>query len=250
MKSISDLRKHFTIEKTRLSLIGLLLVLALAFGGAQIVCSQNDSNVQSTVSENNQDGVSVHVHSGKNTKGQRAADLDSTINNLRGSASKYSLPSSMFEPWWQTMLHDPDARWILKNFDVMSSDLDRDWIFPVGLGAYIPRIDTTESDNAIKISAEVPGIDENNLDVAVTDDSVTIKGDKKEEAQRAEAKNEGGLQTIERSYGSFERIISLPCKVASEKAQAVLKNGVLTITIPKSQVAQSEGKKVSIRHEL
>jgi HSP20 family protein len=54
---------------------------------------------------------------------------------------------------------------------------------------------------------------------------------------------------VERSYGSFERTITLPCKVNSDKAEAALKNGILMITVPKSHVAVTEGKKLSIRHD-
>jgi HSP20 family protein len=153
----------------------------------------------------------------------------------------------MFEPWWKTMQHDPDAGWMLRNFDVMSSDMDRSWSFPIGMGAYIPRLDTTEQGNEIKITAELPGIDEKDLDVTVNDDSVTIKGDKKDELTKS--KGDQSFHAIERSYGAFERTIGLPCKVQTEKAQATLKNGVLTITVPKSELAQNEGKKLTIRRE-
>lgn len=97
------------------------------------------------------------------------------------------------------------------------------------------------------ITAEVPGIDESNLDVTVNDDSVTIKGDKKDEI--SQSKNDKSFHAIERSYGSFERTVSLPCKVQSEKAQAVLKNGVLTVTIPKSHETKTDGRKLTIRRE-
>lgn len=93
----------------------------------------------------------------------------------------------------------------------------------------------------------MPGIDESNLDVTVNDDSVTIKGDKKDEI--SESKNDKSFHAIERSYGSFERTVSLPCKVQSEKAQAVLKNGVLTVTIPKSHETKTDGRKLTIRRE-
>ncbi|CAM6003821.1 unnamed protein product [Sphagnum balticum] len=189
----------------------------------------------------------VRIHAGSNSSPQKFSELDGAINKLRASASQLSLPSSMFEPWWKTMQHDPDASWMLRNFDVMSSDMDRRWSFPIGVGAYIPRLDTTEQGNEIKITAELPGIDEKDLDVTVDDDSVTIKGDKKDEL--TQSKGDQSFHAIERSYGVFERTIGLPCKVQSEKAQAVLKNGVLTITVPKSQLAQSEGKKLTIRRE-
>lgn len=234
-------------QQSRVTFIALSLGLALGFSVGQILHSQAEEtrHESKTQSETSEMGASVKVHSGKSSSLQKLSDLDATINKLRSSASRLSLPSSMFEPWWKTMQHDPDASWMLKNFDVMASDLDRSWAFPVGLGAYIPRLDTSEQGNEIKITAEVPGIDESNLDVTVNDDSVTIKGDKQDELSHS--KDDKSIQTIERAYGSFERTVRLPCKVQSDKAQALLKNGVLTITVPKSQEPDSQGKKLTIR---
>ncbi|HEY9785785.1 MAG TPA: Hsp20/alpha crystallin family protein [Candidatus Obscuribacterales bacterium] len=223
----------------------LVISLAAALLMPQIAKGEETNKSETMYS---QKGVPVTVHTGKSRQSQKPSELDGTINKLRTSASRLSLPSSMFEPWWRTMQRDPDAGWILRNFDIMASDLERSWPFPVGTGAYIPRMDTTESDSGIRITAEVPGIDENNLDVTVTEDAITIKGDKKDEVAQ-ESKKGGALHTIERSYGSFERTISLPCKVDSDKAQATLKNGILTISVPKLPGQQNEGKKLTIRRE-
>lgn len=234
--------------KGKRALLALSLGLALAFAGGQMLNSQAENSPGTKMEDSKSaPAASVHVHTGKTASPEKLNNLDAAINKLRASASRLSLPSSMFEPWWKTMQRDPDASWMLKNFDVMSSDLDRSWSFPVGSGAYIPRLDTTEQDNQLKITAEVPGIDENNLDVTVTDDSVTIKGDKRDET--TQTKTGKSFQSIERSYGSFERTVSLAYRVESDKAQATLKNGILTITVPKSQAEQSDGKKLTIRRE-
>ncbi len=232
--------------KRKVTLLALALGLAFGFTGGQMLHSEAQSS-EKVESSKSDPATQVRIHTGSTNSPQKFSDLDDAINKLRASASRLSLPSNMFEPWWKTMQHDPDARWMLRNFDVMSSDLDRNWVFPIGMGSYIPRLDTTEQGNEIKISAELPGIDEKDLDVTVNDDSVTIKGDKKDELTQSKA--DQSFRAIERSYGSFERTISLPCKVQSERAQAILKNGVLTITVPKSQLAQNEGKKLSIRRE-
>lgn len=248
MKSILNWsqRCHNT-GKPKAILFALSVGLALGFAGGQMLHSNAETS-RKIESSQSASQAQVRVHSGATNSPHKFSDLDGTINKLRGSASHFSLPSSMFEPWWKTMQHDPDASWMLKNFDIMSSDLDRSWSFPVGMGAYIPRLDTTEQENEIKITAEVPGIDENNLDVTVTADSVTIKGDKKDEVTQSKS-DKSSLSIVERSYGSFERTVTLPCKVESDKAQATLKNGILTIIVPKSEVAQNQGKKLSIRHE-
>lgn len=234
------------VARGKTILLAFSLGLALQFAVGQIQHSNAESPTTKVENSNSQKGTSVKVHSGQSQTPQKLSDMDAAINKLRGSASKLSLPLNMFEPWWKTMQRDPDAGWMLKNFDVMSSDLDRSWAFPVGIGAYIPRLDTTEQNNEIKITAEVPGIEENNLDVTVTDDSVTIKGDKKDEVTEG---RDQAFHSIERSYGSFERSILLPCKVESAKAQATLKNGILTITVPKSAAVQSGGKKLTIHRQ-
>jgi HSP20 family protein len=249
MNYIRKWPESFVVNWAKSGLMLLLLTLVLLIACVQMQHSYAaDSNKSSKTTEDKA-GVPVQVHSGKANYEHAPSSLDSTINKLRESASRLSLPSSMFEPWWQTMFHDPDADWLIRNFDIMSSNPERSWTFPVGLGAYIPRLDTSETAEDIEITAEVPGIDEKNLDVTVTDDSVTIKGDKKSESTQKALKEGTGFQAIERSYGSFERTISLPCKVRSENARASLKNGILTVVIPKRQDVQSEGQKLTIKRE-
>jgi HSP20 family protein len=232
--------------KRKTTLLALSLGLAFAFTGGQMLHSEAQSSPKAESSKTESE-TQVRVHAGTTTSPQKPSDLNAEINKLRASASQLSLPSSMFEPWWKTMQHDPDASWMLRNFDIMSSDMDRSWAFPIGTGMYIPRLDTTEQGNQIKITAEVPGIEDNDLDVTVNDDSVTIRGDKKDE--HTQSKNDTSFHATERSYGAFERTISLPCKVQRDNAQATLKNGVLTITVPKSELALNEGKKLTIRRE-
>jgi HSP20 family protein len=177
-------------------------------------------------------------------KSTTSFNLDASINKLRESAPKLSLPTNLFEPWWQTMFHDPDASWILRNLDIMSSDFAKPWAFPVGFGDYIPRVDVMEQADDLKVCAEVPGIDEKDIDVAVTDSSLTIKGKKENELPKDTEKM---FQSIERSYGSFARTIILPSKVDVNKVHATMNNGVLTITLPKKTGSeQPEGKKVTI----
>ncbi|MBX9877416.1 MAG: Hsp20/alpha crystallin family protein [Candidatus Obscuribacterales bacterium] len=249
MSYISKYPESFAVHWAKFGLLILLLALSLFLASGQMLHSYAADSGNTNNITKDKSGEPVRIHSGKSKHDQRPLDLDSTINKMRESASKLSLPSSMFEPWWRTMLHDPDADWLMRNFDVMSSNPDKNWAFPVGLGAYIPRLDTSETADTIEITAEVPGIDEKNLDVTVTDDLVTIKGDKKSETTQKALKDGSGFQAIERAYGSFERTVALPCKVQSENAQASLKNGILTIMIPKKHAPKSEGKKLTIKSE-
>lgn len=111
------------------------------------------------------------------------------------------------------------------------------------VSTFTPRIDVSETDKEIRISAELPGMDEKDIDVSLTRDSLTIRGEKKEE------KEEKGKDffRMERSYGSFTRSVPLPVEVDTDKAAATFKKGVLTVTLPKSTKAIQETKKVSVK---
>jgi HSP20 family protein len=225
----------------------LCALLALGVAVTQIQLCYAETGTSSPVSSANEgQGVSVRFHAEKTHPTQKILDLDDAINKLRASASKFSLPYNMMEPWWKTMQHDPDASWILRHFDSMSTDFERQWPFSPGLGAYVLRLDLNQTDKEIVITAEVPGINESNLDVNVNEDSVTIKGEKKEETTESESKKGGAYQRLERTYGSFERIIVLPSRVDINKAHATLKAGVLQIVLPKSSPPQTESKKLKV----
>lgn len=115
--------------------------------------------------------------------------------------------------------------------------LDTHW------GGDIPRMETSATNNQVKITAEVPGIEENNLDVSVQGDTITITGHKEDSS---EAKDQSKRASARRC--SFERTMKLPYQVDGEKAEAILKNGILTVTVPKLP-GQTEAKKIAIRKE-
>lgn len=115
-------------------------------------------------------------------------------------------------------------------------------IWPDTRGMYSPRIDIKETKDALKIAAEMPGIDEKDIDVSVHDGTLTISGDKKV----AKEENELGYHRIERSYGCFARDIPLPDTVETDKVGATFKNGVLTVTLPKTERAVERSRKIPI----
>jgi HSP20 family protein len=110
-------------------------------------------------------------------------------------------------------------------------------------GSFMPSLDVKENEKEFIIKAELPGVEEKDIEVTVTNNAVTIKGEKKEEKEDKD-KN---YYYMERSYGSFSRIIPLDTEIESGKAQASFKNGILDIKIPKSQSAGTKGTKVSIK---
>lgn len=106
-----------------------------------------------------------------------------------------------------------------------------------------PRADITETDNALEVSVELPGMDQKDVDVSLTDTTLTIKGEKKS----GRDENRKGYHLSERSYGSFYRTIPLPSGVDTEKVNAEFKNGILTVTLPKTEEALSRVKKIAVK---
>ncbi len=97
-----------------------------------------------------------------------------------------------------------------------------------------PSVEVADTNDAVVVKAQVPGISQESLQVSVTDDSLTLKGEMKEE-DKEEEKN---YYRREFRYGSFARTIPLPAPIQSEKAEAKLKDGILEVTIPKSEKAK------------
>jgi len=106
-----------------------------------------------------------------------------------------------------------------------------------------PRTDIAETEKTLEVSVELPGIGPNEIDVSLTDGALTIKGEKKS----ARENTKGDLRLSERFYGSFYRSIPLPAGVDTGKADAEFKNGVLTVTLPKTQEALSRMKKIAVK---
>ena len=104
-----------------------------------------------------------------------------------------------------------------------------------------PSIDITETDDNITVKAEIPGIDPKDIDISIVGETLTIKGEKKEEKE-----NKGKhYHRVERSYGSFTRTIDLPTPVMTDKVKAEDHHGVLEITLPKME--KSEAKKITVK---
>ena len=112
-----------------------------------------------------------------------------------------------------------------------------------GMGMFTPSIDVKENEKEFIIKAELPGVEEKDIEVTVTNDAVTIQGEKKEEKEDKD-KN---YYYMERSYGSFSRVIPLEAEIESNKAEARFKNGILDIKIPKNQSVKEKGTKVPIK---
>lgn len=115
----------------------------------------------------------------------------------------------------------------------------------LGKFAAAPALEMSETNKAYKITAELPGIDPDDVEVTFDDGVLRIAGEKKEEREE----NERGYRLSERSYGSFERAISLPTAANPDKIDAKFKNGVLTITIAKDGEEKQNVRKIKIGRE-
>ena len=103
-----------------------------------------------------------------------------------------------------------------------------------------PRVDIVDRDNELVVKAELPGVDKKDLDISMTDNTVTIKGSTSHE----EKEEKGDYYRSEMSRGSYSRTLALPSDVEADKAKAKFKDGVLELTLPKLKKAKRRSVKV------
>ncbi|MER9754780.1 Hsp20/alpha crystallin family protein [Mesorhizobium sp. M0166] len=103
-----------------------------------------------------------------------------------------------------------------------------------------PKVEISESDNELRVTAEVPGMEEKDIEVLLDEDVLTLRGEKRSETNEKDYS--------ERFYGHFERRIPLGYEVEDDKVKASFANGVLTLTLPKNPNAQSKVKRIPITH--
>jgi HSP20 family protein len=108
-------------------------------------------------------------------------------------------------------------------------------------GGAWPNVEIAETDKEIKVTAEVPGLEQKDVEVMLSDGVLTLKGEKRSETEDKDK------QFSERFYGHFERHIPLGMEIEEDKVDARFKNGVLSITLPKSATAQSQVKRIAIK---
>ncbi|MGA7328465.1 MAG: Hsp20/alpha crystallin family protein [Rhodomicrobium sp.] len=109
--------------------------------------------------------------------------------------------------------------------------------------AWSPSVDIGEKDGMFEVTADLPGLDEKNIDVKLSDGILTVKGTREESKEEKKK----GYYVSERQFGSFERTFQVPESVDADKIDAHFKNGVLTISLPKKPEALKAEKKISIK---
>ncbi len=106
--------------------------------------------------------------------------------------------------------------------------------FPAALGEWVPSLDLSETKDAFVVKVEVPGMDPKDIHVSLQENFLTIKGEKKQEKEEKDER----YHRVERSYGAFTRSVRLPVAVDGSKVDAAFKNGLLTVTLPKTPGAK------------
>jgi len=107
---------------------------------------------------------------------------------------------------------------------------------------WAPSVDILETENDLVLKADVPGVELKDIDIQIENGTLTLKGERKFEQ---ESQNKG-YHRLERSYGSFVRYFTLPDTVDAEKVHAAYNNGVLTVTLPKKEIAKPRTVKVQV----
>ena len=128
--------------------------------------------------------------------------------------------------------------------DRLFDDFMEHWDWPVTTeeGVLSPRTDVSETDKEVTVTAEMPGLDEKEIDVSLERDSLVIRG-KKESKTEDKGKS---YYHVERAYSSFYRAIPLPCEIDDTKIKATYKKGLLTVHLPKAHEAKRFRKQIEI----
>jgi len=141
--------------------------------------------------------------------------------------------------------------WRPFEFERMRKEMDRLWdSFLEGKparkareeGEWLPSLDVSETKGDLVVKAELPGIDPKDIDISLNEGILIIKGEKKQEKEEKEE----GHYLVERNYGVFTRSIRLPKEAQNGKISAFYKNGVLKITLPKSEETKKKEIKIKV----
>ncbi len=159
------------------------------------------------------------------------------------------MPITRWEPFQEIERWEPSLWEPLHSLQQMQQRMNRMMgrLMPSSNGelsafGYMPSAEISETPEDIRLKLEIPGMEAKDLNVEVTEDSVSISGERKSETKTEEK----GMVRSEFHYGKFERIIPLPTHVQNDKVQAEYKNGVLTLTLPKLEGEKRKAVKINV----
>ena len=141
---------------------------------------------------------------------------------------------SLFRPW----ALERSIRQLFDNFP----DLPKEWEFPAGGGEGFPAVDISETPQEYRIRAEIPGMKKEDAKISVNNNVLTLSGEKKSEAKHEDKK----YHRVESYYGSFQRSFVLPDAIQADKVTAGFKDGILTVSIPKSEGSREKNVEIKV----
>ncbi|MEH2309734.1 Hsp20/alpha crystallin family protein [Nostoc sp.] len=153
--------------------------------------------------------------------------------------------SERLEPFRDTESWEP-----FREIDTLQRQMNRlfDRLMPTTNGGersgfiFSPAAELEETDDAIRLKLEVPGLEPKDINVEATPESISITGERKTETKS----EENGITRSEFRYGKFQRVISLPSQIQNDKVQAEYKNGILHLTLPKAESEKHKAVKVNL----
>jgi HSP20 family protein len=130
-----------------------------------------------------------------------------------------------------------------QGFQTLQDTMNRFFSEPAANRPWVPAVDIRETENELVLKADIPDMKFEDIDVRMENGTLTVRGERKFDQEE----KKGGWHRVERSYGTFERVFALPETVNPEGAQADYKNGVLTVTLPKKELAKPRQIKVNVQ---
>ena len=152
--------------------------------------------------------------------------------------------------WMPTAWGSRELDPVFRGFRTHLDTLFEDWSGRTMGGALAPRVNVSETAKEMRLTVELPGVAENDVDVSLSGNELTIKGEKKSEREEKKDQEEGRVfHRVERSFGAFQRTVTLPFDVEPDKVTAAFKDGVLTITLPKPEGAaeQPQTRRIEVK---
>jgi HSP20 family protein len=153
--------------------------------------------------------------------------------------------SGTFSSPLQLVHHEIDRLFdeAFRGFGLVPFGFERPLLSGVAESMLKPTLDLSASDKEYSITVEIPGVDEKDVKLEVVNDTLTISGEKKQE-KKEEDKN---YYRMERSYGSFQRVLSLPEDADQDDVKATFKKGVLTVTLPRKEIPKANVKQIEVK---
>ena len=154
------------------------------------------------------------------------------------------------KPWmpagWGGRELDP----VFRGFRTQLDSLFEDWFGRTMGGTLAPRVDVSETAKEMRLTVELPGVAETDIDVSLSGKELTIKGEKKSDREEKKEAEDGRVfHRVERSFGAFQRSLTVPFDVEPDKVTAEFKDGVLTVTLPKPDGGpeQSQSRRIEVK---